>query len=165
MDESKTNFISEDVEESLPLTKKIKLDVIAEKTETVNAIEIPEKTVREENIQKRFKPLVDVYQNVVDEVNDWACRILDAESLLQRATSFSYAINTSIHRLEIDGFLSFLEANELRYIANIWMQILQLLSNYNGDYIVKMRIMKLMLVLYDLKELNAQRLIDYFISL
>ena len=75
MDESKTNFISEDVEESLPLTKKIKLDVIAEKTETVNAIEIPEKTVREENIQKRFKPLVDVYQNVVDEVNDWACRI------------------------------------------------------------------------------------------
>ena len=165
MDESKTNFISEDVEESLPLTKKIKLDVIAEKTETVNVIEIPEKTVREENIQKRFKPLVDVYQNVVDEVNDWACRILDAESLLQRATSFCYAINTSIHRLEIDGFLSFLEANELRYIANIWMQILQLLSNYNGDYIVKMRIMKLMLVLYDLKELNAQRLIDYFISL
>ena len=163
MDEDKLNVISEadDVEEPPPSTKKLKLDTIVEEKEvkpTADVVDTPAELLDfMHNLgEANVKPPADVYQTIAAAADDWAGRILDAESLRERSPSFRSVIYKSIQRLEIDGFLSLPEANELRYIADMWVQLLQLLSAYKGEHCVKKNIISLMIALYDLKQLNAE---------
>ena len=101
--------------------------------------------------------VADVCHAIADAAGDWAGKILDAECWIDVEVGFDgkyfrSALETAIKRQEIDGFLSLHEAAELCHITDIWLQLLRHLSIYNGgDQYVKKNILKLMLVLYALK--------------
>ena len=165
MDKNKvfSNFISEADDDDddgkeilLPLAKKLKLDTITEEKKTTNT---PEKANEE------FEYSIDIYQSILEALKSWSSKILDYESMRESKPSFRYAINISIRRLEIDGFLSLFEANELRYISEIWMELLQLVLNYDKDYDIKMKIIRLMVELYDLKQLSTHIFINCLMKL
>ena len=41
---------------------------------------------------------IDVWQEITDAVNDWSCRIIDAECLHNRSENFRWAIEDSLYR-------------------------------------------------------------------
>ena len=111
---------------------------------------------------------VDVWQSIADAVDNWSCRILDVECLHDRSKSFRTLIETSIHRLTLDGFLSTFELNELCNIADKWLKLLDILSSYaigNRSTTVKREILLLLLDLYDLRQINPETFIDCCIHL
>ena len=72
-------------------------------------------------------------------------------------------VENSLHRLEIDGFVSQLELCELRRILDTAVRLLHALSSYficsSPSVEVKQNIISLMLELYNLQLLNTQTFI------
>ena len=102
-----------------------------------------------------------VWQNIADALDNWSQRILDAETLHDRSENLRLAIESSLYRQSLDGFLTSFELAELLYIADRWIRLLHAISSYSVGYTyVKEDIISLMLDLYDLKQLNAHTFID-----
>ena len=107
-----------------------------------------------------------VWHNIADAVNSWSCRILFAECLHTKSEDFRHAIETSLYRQQLDGFLSDHDAAELRYITYLWVQLLNSLSSYLvGCEFRKRKIITLLLELYSMKQISENLFIETCLKL
>ena len=108
----------------------------------------------------------DVWLRIMDALNNWSGRILDAESRYRRSMSFRDQIEESLKRQEKDGFLNPHDLAELRYIADLWTKLLNTISYHAiGCEIVKRNVMMLLLELYSLKQIDSDLFIDICLTL
>ena len=102
-----------------------------------------------------------VCQDIADALDNWSGRILDGEILHEKSENFRCAIEASLYRQQLDGFLSTHDITELRYIADLWIRLLHSISCYTiGCQFVKRDIITLMLELCTLKQLDSKLFID-----
>ena len=71
-----------------------------------------------------------VWQDIVDAENDWLRRIIDAECIYNRSENFRCAIEDSLYRQQLGGFLTVHDIAELRYFSTLWIQLLNTISSY-----------------------------------
>ena len=112
------------------------------------------------------KRQADIWQNIADVAYDWSRRIVDAESLHARSTDFRSGIENSLYRLQLDGFLSTHDVGELRYITDLWVELLNSLSSYlMGCIFLKGNIISLLLKLYSTKQISEELFIKTCLNL
>ena len=107
----------------------------------------------------------DVWQDIADALNNWTQRILDTES--RRATSerFRQTIEESL-REQVDGFLTAHDLADLRYIADLWTNLLNATSCYTvGCVFVKRDIIIYLLELYSLRQITSCVFIETWLKL
>ena len=108
----------------------------------------------------------DIWQSVVDSANDWSRRLVDVECLHSRSTNFRSTVDSSLYRMQLDGFLSIHEASELRYIADLWVTLLDSLSSHRvGCKILKRNLVSLLLKLYSTNQLPEELFIEVCLKL
>ena len=110
---------------------------------------------------------VDVWEDIATALNNWTRRILDVESRCNnKAASFRQTIEDSLRRQQLDGFLNHHDVSELRYIADLWMNLLQATSCYTiGCTFVKRDIITYLLELYSLGQINKNLFIETCLKL
>ena len=132
-------------------------------TETIKKVDKDEIYVKDEEVDKRQ---ADIWQIIADAANDWSSRIIDAESLQARSTDFRSGVENSLYRLQLDGFLSSHDVSELRYITELWVELLNSLSSYlMGCVFLKRNIISLLLKLYSVKQISEEIFIDTCLKL
>ena len=65
-----------------------------------------------------------VWSDIEGALHQWTCKILDAESRIEKTVSFRETIEASLRRQQLDGFLNTQDVAELRYVANVWTNLL-----------------------------------------
>ena len=110
---------------------------------------------------------VDVWEDIATALNNWTQRILDVESRCNnKAATFRQSIEESLRRQQLDGFLNHHDISELRYIADLWTNLLQATSCYTiGCTFVKRDIITYLLELYSLGQINKSLFIETCLKL
>ena len=109
----------------------------------------------------------DVWGDIAEALNNWTQRILDVESRYESKTaSFRQTIEDSLKRQQLDGFINHHDLSELRYISDVWTNLLQAISCYTvGCVSVKRDIITYLLELHTLRQINANLLIETCLKL
>ena len=103
----------------------------------------------------------DIWEGIVDALDNWTQRILDAEAQHSKADNFRQRIEESLTRQQQDGFLTDNELAELRYIADLWQHLLHAASCYTvGCNFLKRDIITLLLDLHSMRQIPASVFID-----
>ena len=127
-------------------------------TETIKKEDKDGIYVKDEEVDKRQ---ADIWQSIADAANDWSRRLVNTESLHARSTDFRSGIENSLYRLQLDGLLSTHDVSELRYVTELFVDILNLLASYlNGCVFFKKNIISLLLKLYTVKQISEEIFID-----
>ena len=110
---------------------------------------------------------VDVWQDIARALNNWTQRILDVESRCNNKTAtFRQTIEESLRRQQLHGFLNHHDLSELRYIADLWTNLLQAASCYTiGCTFVKRDIITYLLELHSLGQINKSLFIETCLKL
>ena len=110
---------------------------------------------------------VDVWEDIATALNNWTQQILDVESRCNnKAATFRQTIEESLKRQQLDGFLSYHDLSELRYIADLWTNLLQTTSCYTiGCTFVKRDIITYLLELHSLGQINKSLFIETCLKL
>ena len=104
--------------------------------------------------------------DIEDAFHRWMCKILDAESRLEKTASFRENIEASLRRQQQDGFLNHQDIAELRHIADIWSDLMNYVSSYTvGCKFVKHGIIEGLLDLYTLRQISKRLLVEVCIKL
>ena len=91
---------------------------------------------------------------------------MDAESLRDRTEDIRLKIENSIHRQQIDGFLSHFAAAELRYVGDLWIRLLHAIASFDiGCTFTKRDILSLLLELYTLNQLSKNVFVETCLKL
>ena len=91
---------------------------------------------------------------------------LDVESKHYRSGNLRTAIEDSIHRQQLDGFLTSRDIAELRYITDVWLKLLNAVSCYGvGCEFLKRDIITLLLELYTIKQITSSLFIETCLKL
>ena len=98
----------------------------------------------------------DVWYDIAEALNNWSEQILDVESrCTNKVASFRKTIEESLRRQQLDGFLNPHDVSELRYITDLWTNILHATSCYTvGCIFVKRDIITYLLELHTLGQIN-----------
>ena len=108
-------------------------------------------------VEKEEEEETNVWQDIADALENWSGRILDGEILHEKSENIRCAIEASLYRQQLDGFLSTHNITELRYIADLWIRLLHSMACYTiRCQFVKRDIITLMLELYTLKQLDSK---------
>ena len=115
----------------------------------------------------RDSQTADVWQDIAEALNNWTQRILDVESRYNnKAASFRQTIEESLRRKQLDGFLNHQDISELRYIADLWTNLLQVISCYTvGCASVKRDIITYLLELHTLRQISSNLFIETCLKL
>jgi len=106
------------------------------------------------------------WNDIYEALDRWSQSILDAESLRDKTEDIRLKIENSIHRQQIDGFLSHFDAAELRYVGDLWIRLLHAIASYDiGCKFTKRDILTLLLELYTLNQLDKNVFIETFLKL
>ena len=114
-----------------------------------------------------FQSSGDVWNDIEEALNNWTQRILTVESIYNNKTaSFRQIIEQSLQRQQLDGFLNHQDISELRYITNLWINLLQSISCYTiGCASVKKDIITYSLELHVLGQINRNLFIETCLKL
>ena len=108
----------------------------------------------------------DVWLDIEDALHRWTGRILDAETRHEKTATFRENIDASLRRQQLDGFLTHHDITELRYIANLWTDLLIFSSSYTiGCDFVKGDILTCLLELYNLRQITERLFIETCLKL
>ncbi len=109
----------------------------------------------------------DILNDIVDALNSWTQRILDVEHRCNnKAANFRQTIEQSLQRQQLDGFLNHQDVSELRYITDLWTNLLQSISCYTiGCASVKRDIITHLLELHVLGQINSNLFIETCLKL
>ena len=110
---------------------------------------------------------VDVWQDIADALDNWSERILSTESrYTNKVTGFRKTIEESLLRQQLDGLLNYQDVSELRYITNVWTNLLQAVSCYSvGCISVKRDIITYLLELHSLGRISKSLFIETCLQL
>ena len=96
-----------------------------------------------------------VLTDIEEAMNRWTNQILDAESRHEKTVSFRENIEASLRRQQLDGFLNHNDISELRYIADLWTNLLNCISSYTiGCESVRRDIITYLLELHKLRQIT-----------
>ena len=102
-----------------------------------------------------------VWTNIEEALYCWTNKILDAESRHEKTTSFRENIEASLRRQQLDGFLNHHDISELRYIADLWTNLLNCISSYTiGCESVRRDIITYLLELYKVRQITDYLFIE-----
>ena len=109
----------------------------------------------------------DIWNDIATALNNWTQRILDVESIYNnKVTNFRQTIEQSLQRQQLDGFLNHQDVSELRYITDLWINLLQSISCYTiGCASVKKDIITYLLELHVLGQINSELFIETCLKL
>ena len=103
----------------------------------------------------------DPWIDIGEALERWTDQILDAETRRSKTAGFRENIEASLRRQQLDGFLSAHDISELRYVADIWTNLLNCTSSYSiGCEFVKRDIITYLLELYKLRQINESLFIE-----
>ena len=90
-----------------------------------------------------------VWLDIEGALHQWTCKILDVESRIEKAASLRETIEASLRRQQLDGFLNTQDVAELRYVADVWTNLLNCTSSHAlGCKFVKRDIITYLVELY-----------------
>ena len=93
--------------------------------------------------------------DIADALDNWSGRTLNGEILHEKSENFRCAIEASLYRQQLDGFLSTHDITELRYKADLWIRLLHSISCYSiGCQFVKRDIIDARTLYFELYTLN-----------
>lgn len=102
-----------------------------------------------------------VWTDIEEALYRWTNQILDAESRHEKTASFFENIDASLRRQQLDGFLNHHDISELRYIADLWTNLLNCISSYTiSCETVRRDIITYLLELYKLRQITDCLLIE-----
>ena len=102
-----------------------------------------------------------VWSDFEEALRRWMCKILDAESRLEKTASFRQNIEASLRRQQLDGLLNHQDIAELQHITNIWMNLLNCVSSYSvGCDFVKRDIITYLIELYNLRQITKSLVVE-----
>ena len=105
----------------------------------------------------------EVWDGIADALECWTQRILDAETRHSQSDDFHQRVEESLTRQHLDGFLN---AHDLRYIAELWKQLLDASSSYAIDCdFMKRDILTLLLELHSLRPISSSLFIETSLKL
>ena len=108
----------------------------------------------------------DVWSGIEDALNRWTRRVLDVEALYSKTANFRQNIEESLRRQQQDGFLNHHDIAELRYIADLWVNLLNSISSYTiGCEFVKRDIITFLLELHKLRQITDALFIETCLQL
>ena len=109
----------------------------------------------------------DIWNDIAEALSNWTQRILDVESTYNnKVASFRQTIEQSLHRQQLDGFLNHQDISEIRYITDLWINLLQSISCYTiGCASVKKDIITHLLELHVLGQINGNLFIETCLKL
>ena len=108
----------------------------------------------------------DVWEIIANAADDWSRRLVDAECLHKRSIDFRTNVENSLYRQQLDGFLSDRDTAELRYITNLWADLLNTLSSYlTGCIFLKRNVIHLLLKLHAVKQIADELFIETCLKL
>ena len=120
----------------------------------------------EEDNGEEEAPAADVWTDIADAMNQWTQKILDAETRYSRTVSFRENIEASLQRQLLDGFLNHHDIAELRYIADLWTNLLHSTSSYSiGCEFAKRDIITFLLELHKVRQITDCLLIEACLKL
>ena len=89
----------------------------------------------------KVEKTVDVWQYIATALENWTQRILDTESHHTTSENFRQAIEGSLRIQQLDGLLTAHDIAELRYVADLWTNLLNAIYCYTvGCVFVKRNI-------------------------
>ena len=135
-------------------------------TTTVDAAVISDSSSSTIN-NRDFQSSSDAWNDITEALNNWVQRILTIESIYNNKTaSFRQTIEQSLRRQQLDGFLNYQDVSELRYITDLWINLLQSISSYTiGCASVKKDIITYLLELHVLGQINSALFIETCLKL
>ena len=108
----------------------------------------------------------DVWMDIEDALHRWTGRILDAETRHGQTNNLRTNIGASLCRQQLDGFLNHQDIAELRFIADIWTDLLDYTSSYTiGCEFVKRNIIGCLLELYKLRQIDDNLFVESCLKL
>ena len=107
----------------------------------------------------------DVWEDIASALDNWTQRILDTESRLCKSADFRQQIEESLIRQQKDGFLSKYDLQEIRYVADLWKNLLDATSCYAVGCAVQRDIITSLLDLHSLKQITRSAFIDACLKL
>ena len=118
------------------------------------------------NANQQESSAANLWEDIANALEDWTQRVLDVESRHSKVINFQQTIENSLLRQQLDGFLCSQDLSELRYIATLWIDLLNASSCYNlGCIFVKKNILSILLELYTLKQISNDLFIDACLKL
>ena len=91
----------------------------------------------------------------------WTDHILDTESRYEKTRSYREAIEDSLRRQQLDGFLNHQDIAELSYIGDLWINLLNCISSYTiGCEFVKQDIITYLLELHKVRQVTETLFIE-----
>ena len=103
----------------------------------------------------------EVWQDIADALSNWSRRILDCVSR-HRATSenFRETVEESLWRQQLDGFITGHDLTELRYVADVWTNLLNAIFCYTLGCVFVKREITYLLELYSLRQITNSLFIE-----
>ena len=93
--------------------------------------------------------------------NQLTDQILDSESRYDKSRSYRESVEASLRRQQLDGFLNHQDVAELRYIADLWTNLLNCISSYTiGCEFVKQDIITYLLELHKVRQITDSLFIE-----
>ena len=151
-------------EKFIPTTTTVAVDAAAAAATTVDTtISDSSSTIN----NRDFQSSSDVWNDIAEALNNWTQRILAVESIYNnKVDSFRQTIEQSLQRQQLDGFLNHQDVSELRYITDLWSNLLQAISCYTvGCASIKRDIITYLLELHVLGQINSNLFIETCLKL
>ena len=101
----------------------------------------------------------DIWVDITDALDHWMASLIDVETRISTHKSLkSHRINQSIDRMVGDGLISICEANDLRFVGDSWMRLLDTYSLYSavGSQSYKREIFSTLIDLYSAKQITKE---------
>ena len=102
-----------------------------------------------------------VWLDIESAFHHWTDQILDSESRYEKSRSYRESVEASLRRQQLDGFLNHQDVAELRYIADLWTNLLNCISSYTiGCEFVKQDIITYLLELHKVRQVTDTLFIE-----
>ena len=96
-----------------------------------------------------------MWSDIVNALNEWTQKLLDTETCYHKTDNFQENIEASLRRQQIDGFINEQDMAELRYVKDLWVNLLNSISTYNnGCIFVKRDIITFLLELHKVRQIT-----------
>ena len=108
------------------------------------------------------EPETDVWMDITNAFESWFTRIIDVESRISAHQSLkSTRIDQSIQRMLQDGLVNICDANELRFVGDSWLSLMNAYSCYSiGCRTYKRDIISALLDLFSTKQITKEAFVQ-----
>ncbi len=107
-----------------------------------------------------------ICENIIDGLNSWTEKILDAEERLKKTKDVRQSVLNSLNRQVLDGFISERDSIELEHTYDLWFNLYKscLCKSADADFADR-DVLTYLLELYTLKQITKELYISATLEL